>query len=68
MNIDYPEYEDVEELTADSLLPKSQSLQKKMNHIIESSKNVHLLKDGISTVIIGKPKRWEIKFIKCLVK
>lgn len=55
VNIDYPEYEDVEELTAESLLPKSIQLQEKMNHIIDSSKNVHLLKDGISTVIIGKP-------------
>ena len=55
VNIDYPEYDDVEELTAESLLPKSISLQEKMKHILESSKNVHLLKDGISTVIIGKP-------------
>ena len=54
VNIDYPEYEDVEELTAESLLPKSIQLQEKMNHIIDSSQNVHLLKDGISTVIIGK--------------
>ena len=55
VNIDYPEYDDVEELTADTLLPKSETLQKKMNRIIKSSQNVHLLKDGISTVIIGKP-------------
>ena len=53
VNIDYPEYDDVEELTAESLLPQSESLNKKMNRIIESSKNVHLLKEGISTVIIG---------------
>ena len=43
VNIDYPEYDDVEELTAQTLLPKSQLLQDKMNHIIESSKNVYLL-------------------------
>ena len=67
VNIDYPEYEDVEELTADSLLPKSQSLQKKMNHIIESSKNVHLLKDGISTVIIGKPNVGKSSLLNALL-
>ena len=44
VNIDYPEYEDVEELTAESLLPKSIQLQEKMNHIIDSSQNVHLFK------------------------
>ncbi len=67
VNIDYPEYEDVEELTADSLLPKSQSLQKKMNHIIESSKNVHLLKNGISTVIIGKPNVGKSSLLNALL-
>ena len=67
VSIDYPEYEDVEELTADSLLPKSQSLQKKMNHIIESSKNVHLLKDGISTVIIGKPNVGKSSLLNALL-
>ena len=68
VNIDYPEYDDVEELTADSLLPKSLSLQEKMNHIIESSKNVHLLKDGISTVIIGKPNVGKSSLLNALLE
>ena len=67
VNIDYPEYEDVEELTADSLLPKSVKLQEKMDHIIESSKNVHLLKDGISTVIIGKPNVGKSSLLNALL-
>ena len=67
VNIDYPEYEDVEELTAESLLPKSIQLQEKMNHIIDSSKNVHLLKDGISTVIIGKPNVGKSSLLNALL-
>lgn len=67
VNIDYPEYDDVEELTADSLLPKSETLQQKMNHIIQSSKNVHLLKDGISTVIIGKPNVGKSSLLNALL-
>ena len=67
VNIDYPEYDDVEELTAESLLPKSQSLQTKMNQIIESSKHVHLIKDGISTVIIGKPNVGKSSLLNALL-
>lgn len=67
VNIDYPEYDDVEELTAESLLPKSISLQEKMKHILESSKNVHLLKDGISTVIIGKPNVGKSSLLNALL-
>lgn len=67
VNIDYPEYDDVEELTADSLLPRSVSLQTKMNKIIEESKNVHLLKDGISTVIIGKPNVGKSSLLNALL-
>ena len=67
VNIDYPEYEDVEELTAESLLPKSIQLQEKINHIIDSSKNVHLLKDGISTVIIGKPNVGKSSLLNALL-
>lgn len=68
VNIDYPEYDDVEELTADLLLPRSLILKDKMHHIIDSSKNVHLLKDGISTVIIGKPNVGKSSLLNALLK
>ena len=55
VNIDYPEYEDVEELTASALLPRSKNLLNKMDKILLDSKNIKLVKDGIKTVIIGRP-------------
>ncbi len=68
VNIDYPEYDDVEELTAQTLLPKSQLLRDKMNQILESSKNIHLLKEGISTLIIGKPNVGKSSLLNALLQ
>ena len=61
VNIDYPEYEDVEELTADKLLPMSTSL-------IEKSKNIKLLKEGIQTAIIGKPNVGKSSLLNAMLK
>lgn len=68
VNIDYPEYEDIEELTAESLLPRSEQLNQKMNKILEDSKNMKLLKDGIQTVIIGKPNVGKSSLLNALLK
>lgn len=68
VNIDYPEYDDVEELTASSLLPESIHLQEKMNQILEDSKNVKLLKEGIQTAIIGKPNVGKSSLLNALLK
>ncbi len=68
VNIDYPEYLDIEQLTTEVLLEKSVSLHQKMERIIEDSKNVKLIKDGISTVIIGKPNVGKSSLLNALLK
>lgn len=67
VNIDYPEYDDVEELTASSLLPKSSDLLAKMNEILENSKNIKLIKEGIKTVIIGRPNVGKSSLLNALL-
>ena len=68
VNIDYPEYDDVEELTAEKLLPESKSLRKKMDDILRKSKNVRLVKEGISTVIVGKPNVGKSSLLNALLE
>lgn len=68
VNIDYPEYDDVEELTASNLLPKSITLLEKMDRILDDSKNVKLLKEGIQTVIIGRPNVGKSSLLNALLK
>jgi len=55
VNIDHPEYDDVEEITTNILIPKIESLKKQINKIIIESANGRVIKEGIKTSIIGKP-------------
>ena len=55
VNIDYPEYDDVCEMTNDILLPKSISVHEKMEQLLQTAKTGQLLKNGIKTAIIGRP-------------
>ena len=68
VNIDYPEYDDVEELTASSLLPRSANLLTKMNKILYDSKNIKLVKEGIKTVIIGRPNVGKSSLLNALLR
>jgi len=55
VNIDYPEYDEVEEMTNEILLPKSITVCNKMENLLTTAKTGQLLKNGIKTAIIGRP-------------
>ena len=55
VNIDYPEYEDIEVITLDTIKTKMQEIKLKINKILEDSKNGKIINEGIKTSIIGKP-------------
>ena len=55
VNIDYPEYQDIEEMTEENLKKLLIKLEKHLEKIIENSKNCQLVKNGIQTAIIGRP-------------
>src|SRR5574344_2104159 len=55
VNIDYPEYEDFEEMTNQKILPELKIIKTKIEKILNDSTNGSLIKNGIKTVIVGKP-------------
>ncbi|OTP25168.1 tRNA modification GTPase MnmE [Enterococcus sp. DIV1368b] len=55
VNIDYPEYDDVEELTTKLLLEKAQMIQKRIEVLLATSQQGKVLREGLSTAIIGRP-------------
>ena len=55
VNIDYPEYEDIEEMTNSMILSNIHNIEKEIKNILSHSENSKLIKDGIKTIIIGSP-------------
>lgn len=55
VNIDYPEYYDIEITTTEKVTSKVAEMKEKLSKIIEESKNSQIIKNGINTLIIGRP-------------
>ena len=55
VNIDYPEYEDIEVVTTETILPKIQEFKTNLIDIIKKSESGKLIKEGINVGIIGRP-------------
>ena len=55
VNIDYPEYEDAEEVTINTIKNKVDEMSNSLNLIVKESMNKKIIKDGIDVAIIGKP-------------
>ena len=68
VNIDYPEYDDVDIITNDVLLPKITKLKEKITKILEESKNGKLIKEGIKTSIIGRPNVGKSSLLNALLE
>lgn len=55
VNIDYPEYEDIEVVTIDMIKDRVTNMKKSLVDIIKESENRKIIKEGINVAIIGKP-------------
>lgn len=55
VNIDYPEYEDIEVMTINMLKTRLKNVKQEISKILKESSNGSLIEKGIKTSIIGKP-------------
>ena len=68
VNIDYPEYDDVDIITNEIMIPKIENLKKKITKILKESENGKIIKEGIATSIIGRPNVGKSSLLNALIE
>jgi len=67
VNIDYPEYDDVEEMTHQLLLEKASEIKTEIEKLLATSIQGKILRDVLSTAIIGRPNVGKSSLLNSLV-
>lgn len=68
VNIDYPEYDDVEEMSHDILKEKTQEVHAEIEKLLEVAKQGKILREGLATAIIGRPNVGKSSLMNTLVQ
>ncbi|OEB99935.1 tRNA modification GTPase [Lysinibacillus sphaericus] len=68
VNIDYPEYDDVEEMTVPVLLEKCTWVRNEIIKLLQTSSQGKILREGLSTVILGRPNVGKSSLLNSLVQ
>lgn len=68
VNIDYPEYDDVEDATTEFLLEQSKEIKQEINRLLDSGAQGKIMREGLSTVIVGKPNVGKSSMLNNLIQ
>lgn len=68
VNIDYPEYDDVEIITNEKLVPKVKEWIGQCEELIDKAERFRVIKDGIKIAIVGKPNVGKSSILNALLK
>lgn len=68
VNIDYPEYDDVEDATTEFLLEQSKNIKAKIDKLLETGAQGKIMREGLSTVIVGKPNVGKSSMLNNLIQ
>ena len=68
VNIDYPEYQDIEEVTKEDIQKEIGRLEPELEKLVEESRNGQMIKKGIKTVIVGRPNVGKSSILNTFLK
>ncbi|MCO6217034.1 tRNA uridine-5-carboxymethylaminomethyl(34) synthesis GTPase MnmE [Staphylococcus epidermidis] len=68
VNIDYPEYDDVEDATTEFLLEQSKRIKEEINRLLETGAQGKIMREGLSTVIVGRPNVGKSSMLNNLIQ
>ncbi len=68
VNIDYPEYDDVRQLTEEEILPMTTKWLKDIHRIIDEAQKAVNIREGIDTVILGRPNVGKSSLLNALLE
>lgn len=68
VNIDYPEYDDVEDATTDFLLKRAREIQSQIQQLLNTGVQGKIMREGLSTVIVGKPNVGKSSMLNNLIQ
>lgn len=68
VNIDYPEYDDVEDATTEFLLERSQDIKQEIQKLLDTGVQGKIMREGLSTVIVGKPNVGKSSMLNNLIQ
>ena len=68
VNIDYPEYDDVEEMSHEMMRTKTKEVHKKIDELLSVAKQGKILREGLATAIIGRPNVGKSSLMNTLVQ
>ena len=68
VNIDYPEYDEENEITNDVLKPNLLELKEELKDILDKAETSIMINEGISTAIVGKPNVGKSSILNALIR